>query len=209
MDSHPDNAQALAKIPQSNTLDVDVPVCQSRRSENTNSPSLMTLAQELRDLVYDLAIRDSNKAKVTIDNIDLKMGPVEPFNVTTYIVLKGALPPSRRHELPTRRPKADAALFLSVAQLMSLHQHFDISFLASIKTIVLDEDWMILSNSAFANLPNLKTVFLGPGPYTSRLSRLSGWQSEMELYYGDGPPPLIDVLLHQHWYPAPMNTSAS
>ncbi|KAK4893963.1 hypothetical protein LTR27_007769 [Elasticomyces elasticus] len=210
MDSHLDNALALAKTPQSNTIDVDVPVCQNRRSGITHSPSLMTLAQELRDLVYDFAIRDSGKAKVTIDNIQLTMGPVEPFNVTTYIALQGALPPSRLHELPTRMPKADAALFLSVAQLgLWLPKHFDKSFLASIRTIVLNEDWMILSNSAFANLPNLKTVFLGPGPYTSRLSRLSGWQSGMELYYGDGPPPLIDVLLHQHWYPAPMNTSAS
>ncbi|KAK3642917.1 hypothetical protein LTR56_010514 [Elasticomyces elasticus] len=208
MGSHPDNAQALAKTPQSNTLDVDIPEYQSRRSGNTKSPTLMTLAQELRDLVYDFAIRDSGKAKITIDDVDLKIGSVEPFNVTTYIALQGALPPSRRHELPTRMPKADAALFLSVAQLVLwLPKHFDKSVLASIRTIVLNEDWMILSNSAFANLPNLKTVFLGPGPYTSRLSRLSGWQSGMELYYGDGPPPLIDVLLHQHWYPAPMNTT--
>ncbi|KAK5706055.1 hypothetical protein LTR97_001041 [Elasticomyces elasticus] len=151
----------------------------------------MTVAQELRDLVYDFAIRDSGKPKLTIDNIQLTMGPIKPFNVTTYIVLKGALPPSRRHELPTRKLQVFAALFLSAAQLERLDQHFDDSFLASIRTIVLDGDWMIIYNNAFANLPNLDIVFLGPGPYTSRISMLSGWQSDIKLYYGDGPPPLM------------------
>ncbi|KAK3625990.1 hypothetical protein LTR56_020106 [Elasticomyces elasticus] len=168
MDSHPDNAQALAKIQQSNTLHVDVPTCQSSRSGNTNSPSLMTVAQELRDLVYDFAIRDSGKPKLTIDNIQLTMRPIQPFNVTTYI-------------------------------------HFDDGFLASIRTIVLDGDWMIIYNNAFANLPNLDIVFLGPGPYTSRISMLSGWQSDIKLYYGDGPPPLMAQIPSERRTPALMN----
>ncbi|KAK5677150.1 hypothetical protein LTS10_010339 [Elasticomyces elasticus] len=176
MASRPNVVQALIEGMQDSTLieHPAIPEDQAHNQTSASSPGFLTIPQELRDIVYDLALQGAGPSvtrSITENVIIAARARNHQTNLATFKALCDSLPPGRKHELSTRLFKPDEALYTSLADLRWLLTTASAETLASIRTIVVDMDTSIsaavdyFSLDIDTRLPNLKAEFLGHGSY--------------------------------------------
>ncbi|KAK5739686.1 hypothetical protein LTR17_005170 [Elasticomyces elasticus] len=176
MASRPNLVQPLIEGMQDSLLIENPAFPEDRGHDQTSasSPGLLSIPQELRDIVYDFALQGAGPSvtrSITEDVIIAARARNHQTNLATFKALCDSLPLGRKHELSTRLFKPDEALYTSLADLRWLLNTTTAETLASIRIIVVDMDTSIsaavdyFSLDIDTRLPNLKAEFLGHGSY--------------------------------------------
>ncbi|KAK4978249.1 hypothetical protein LTR42_002627 [Elasticomyces elasticus] len=147
---------------------------QNRSPATTSSPGFLSLPQELRDLIYDLALSGAgldDRRCLTREVIWEARPGSQPVNLATFKAVYDILLGGRKGGLATRSFNPHDALFATIAELRWLLENASIPTLESIRTIVVDVDHSLSSAAEYfalnvdAKLPNLDAEYLGHGHF--------------------------------------------
>ncbi|KAK5735092.1 hypothetical protein LTR17_008428 [Elasticomyces elasticus] len=173
MASRPNLVQALIEDTQRSTVVSSrsaLPEHQKRSPATTSSPGFLSLPQELRDLIYDLALQGPGQGtrRLHAQEVVLDACPSsQPVNLATFKAIYVIF--SAGCGLGTRLFNPQDALFTTIAELRWLLEHASVATLESIRTIVVDVDHTISSAAEYfalnvdANFPNLEVKYIGHG----------------------------------------------
>ncbi|KAK4893964.1 hypothetical protein LTR27_007770 [Elasticomyces elasticus] len=145
---------------------------QTRGPPTTSSPGFLSLPQELRDLIYDLALsgpgpgirrRDTQEV-----NWEARPGS-QPVNLATFKAVYETLLAGHKSGLATRSFNAHDAVFTTIAELRWLLENASATTLESIRILAVDVDHTISSATKYfalnvdANFANLEVEYIGHG----------------------------------------------